>query len=67
MSDLNIYCDIIKEKVLGSAPDIWERLKKSAARRIAEQLLNELDGVSSNCGKLVYEQVKGIPAARRAA
>lgn len=67
MDDLNIYCNIIKEKVLESAPNIWEKLKKSAARQIAEQLINELNGVPSNCGKLIYEQVNEIPVARKVA
>jgi len=67
MDDLNKSCNIIKEKIYDSVPDIWERIKKSAARRIAEQLLDELNGVSANCGKLIYEQVNEIPVARRVA
>lgn len=67
MDDLNRSCNIIKEKFHDSVPDIWERIKKSAARLIAEQLLDELKGVPSRCGKLIYEQVNEIPVARRVA
>lgn len=67
MNDLNESCNILKEKILDSAPDIWERIKKSAARHIAEQLLNELNGVPSRCGKIIFEQVNEMPVARRVA
>lgn len=67
MSDFSgIYNDDIN-KMLDSAPDIWGRLKKSLARHIAEQLIDELNGVPSNCGKLIFEQVNEIPAARKVA
>lgn len=67
MDDLNKSCNIIKEKIQDSVPDIWERIKKSATRRIAEQLLDDLNGVPSNCGKLIYEQVNEIHVTRRVA
>jgi hypothetical protein len=67
MNDMNMHSNIIKDKMLESAPDIWERLKKSAAKRIAEQLVNELNGLPSNCGKLIYEQVNEIPVTRKVA
>lgn len=62
----NISNDDIN-KFLDSAPDIWIRLKKSLARQIAEQLINELNGVPSNCGKLIFEQVNEILVARKVA
>jgi len=61
----NFKADI--NKILNSTPDIWCRLKKSLARQIAEQLINELNGVPSNCGKLIIEQVNEIPVARKVA
>ncbi|NJD03640.1 MAG: hypothetical protein FIA99_13845 [Ruminiclostridium sp.] len=67
MDDMNRLCDSIKDKILDSAPDIWQRLKKSAAKRIVEQLIKELNGVPSNCGKLICEQVNKIPVARKVA
>jgi hypothetical protein len=67
MDDLNRRCDRIKNKILDSAPDIWEKLKKSAARYIAEQLIKEINGVPSNCGKLIFEQVNEIPVVRKVA
>lgn len=67
MDDLNRLCNSIKDKILDSAPDIWERLKKSAAGYIAEQLMKEINGVPSNCGKLIFEQVNEIPVVRKVA
>lgn len=67
MDNLNKNCNIIKDKMLNSAPDIWERIKKSAARHIAEQLINELNDVPSNCGKLIYEQANERPVIRKVA
>lgn len=64
------FSDIFKDdinKMLESTPDIWGRLKKSLATQIAEQLINELNGVPSNCGKLIIEQVNEIPVARKVA
>jgi hypothetical protein len=67
MSDFNdIFNDDIN-KMLDSTPDIWGRLKKSLARQVAEQLINELNGVPSNCGKLILEQVNEIPVVRKVA
>ena len=67
MNDIKNLFDGIKDKMLDSVPNIWESLKKSAARKIAEQLIYELNHVPSNCGKLIYEQVNEIPAVRRVA
>lgn len=67
MSDFSDISNDAKNKMLDSAPDIWDRLKKSLARQIAEQLINELKGVPSNCGKLVMEQVNEIPGLRKVA
>lgn len=61
MNDFDKLCNTIKDRSLSAAPDIWDRLKKSAAKRIAEQLIEELNGVPSNCSKLVFEQVTNIP------
>jgi hypothetical protein len=67
MSNFNdIFNDDIN-KMLDSTPDIWGRLKKSLARQVAEQLINELNGVPSNCGKLILEQVNEIPVVRKVA
>jgi hypothetical protein len=67
MSNFNdIFNDDIN-KMLESTPDIWGRLKKSLARQIAEELINELNGVPSNCGKLIFEQVNEIPVVRKVA
>jgi hypothetical protein len=67
MSDFyDIFNDDIN-KMLDSTPDIWGRLKKSLARQVAEQLINELNGVPSNCGKLILEQVNEIPVVRKVA
>lgn len=67
MADMSELCEGIKDRILDSTPDIWQRLKKSAARKVAEQLINELSGVPSNCGKLVYEQVNEQPVTGRVA
>lgn len=67
MDDLNKKCNIIKDSFLNSAPDIWEKIRQSAIRQIAEQLIDDLNGIPSNCGKLVYEQVNEIPVIRRVA
>ena len=56
-----------KNNFLDSAPDIWDRLNKSLSRQIAEQLIYELNGVPSNCGKLIFEQVNNIPVVRKVA
>lgn len=63
MSDFNIE----KEKLLNSAPDIWDRLRKSLAKQIAEELINELNGVPSICGKIIIEQADEMPEVRRVA
>lgn len=67
MSDFKDLFDDDINKMLDSTPDIWGRLKKSLARQIAEQLVNELNGVPSNCGKLIIEQVNEISATRKVA
>lgn len=68
MLDFNNISKDDKNKFFDSAPDIWDRLKKSLAKELAEQLISELNNnVPSNCGKLVYEQVNEIPAIRRVA
>lgn len=67
MSNFNHTFNDDINKMLDSAPDIWGGLKKSLARQIAEQLINELNGVPSNCGKLILEQVNEIPVVRKVA
>jgi hypothetical protein len=66
MDNTNRLCAGIKEKILDAAPDIWQRLKKSISRQIAEQLIKELNGVPSNCGKLIHEQVNEVTFLRKA-
>lgn len=60
-------CNRIKDTILDTAPDIWQELKKSVARQIAEQLIAELDGVPSNFGKLIQEQRNEVAMIRRVA
>ncbi len=67
MCDFSNISDDDINKLLDSAPDICGRIKKSLARQIAEQLIYELNGVPSNCGKLIFEQVNEIPVARKVA
>lgn len=67
MSDFRDIFNHDINKMLDSTPDIWGRLKKSLARQIAEELINELNGVPSNCGKLIHEQVNQIPVVRKVA
>lgn len=67
MWDLSSISMEDKNKFLDSAPDIWGRLKNSISKKIAEQLIEELNGVPSNCGKLVSEQVNEIPGIRKVA
>lgn len=67
MDNMDKLCAGIKDRILGSAPDIWQRLKKSVSRQIAEQLIKELNGAPSNCGKLIHEKVNEITFLRKAA
>lgn len=67
MDELNRLCNDIKENMLDSAPDIWRRLKKSAAKYIAEQLIKDLDGIPSNYGKLINEQINEVTFLRKVA
>lgn len=60
-------CNRIKNTILDTAPDIWQELKKSVSRQIAEQLIAELDGVPSNFGKLIQEQRNEVAMIRRVA
>lgn len=67
MTDFDKLCASIKNKMLDSAPDIFDKLKKAAAKKLAEQLINELNGIPSNCGKLVFEQSINVPILRKVA
>lgn len=67
MCDFSNISNDDKNKLLDSAPDIWGKLKKSLAKQIAEQLINELNGVPSNCGKLVIEQANEFSITRKVA
>lgn len=61
----NKLCNDIKDTMLDSVPDIWEELKASIYKKLAEQLLKDLEHISDTYGKIIHEQVNEIPITRK--
>jgi hypothetical protein len=65
LSDKKELLDNIRDAMYDFTPDIWDNVKESVCKKMAERLLIELSGMSDNCGKIINEKVNEVSGLRK--